>query len=119
MEENKRKYIPIIGGISAGKSTFLQAFLGINVLETGETTTTRFICLIKNSNELLFYHVIPKKGKQICFEKEGEEIKGEGNIKNKIKAINNSLSNKKGTQNELFYMLETPIKNIYYIIRAN
>ena len=112
MEENKRKYIPIIGGISAGKSTFLQAFLGINVLETGETTTTRFICLNKNSNELLFYHIIPKKDKEIYFEKEGEEVKGEDNIKKKIEEINRSLSSKKVTQDEIFYILETPIKNI-------
>ena len=46
----KKKFIPIIGTISAGKSTFLQALLGTNVFETG-TTTTKFICLIKNSDK--------------------------------------------------------------------
>ena len=113
MKDNKRKYIPIIGGISGGKTTFLEAFLGINnLLETGETTTTRFICLIKHSNELLFYHVQPQKNKHIYFEKEGEEVKGKDNIKKKIEEINKNLSDIKGTQNDIFYMLEIPIKNI-------
>ena len=86
MKESKRYYIPIIGGISAGKSTFLKGFLGINALQTGETTTTRFIILIKNSNDLLFYHIIPKnKDKKFFFEKEGEEIKSEDNIKKRLK----------------------------------
>ena len=30
-----KKFIPIIGTISAGKSTFLQGLLGTNVFETG------------------------------------------------------------------------------------
>ena len=50
----KKKFIPIIGTISAGKSTFLQALLGTNVFETGTTTTTKFICLIKNSDQTKF-----------------------------------------------------------------
>ena len=110
--EEKRYFIPIIGAISAGKSTFLKAFLGINVLQTGETTTTRFICLIKNSKETLFYQIIPKKDKEIYFEKEGEEVKGEDNIKEKIEEINKSLSELNGTKDEIFYMLETPINNV-------
>ena len=43
------KFIPIIGTISAGKTTFLRAFLGIDVLQVGSVTTTKFVCLIKNS----------------------------------------------------------------------
>ena len=105
-------YIPIIGTISAGKSTFLKAFLGIDVLETGATTTTKFICLIKNSNQTSFYHVIPNTNNGVSFNKEGNEIKNIKQIKKKIEEINQNLSEKKGTQNEIFYMLETPIKNI-------
>ena len=112
MENQKRYFIPIIGAISAGKSTFLKAFLGINVLQTGETTTTKFICLIKNSNNTSFYHVLPKRENEIYFEKDGEETKGEENIKKRIEEINKNLFDKKGTQNDIFYMLETPIKNI-------
>ena len=105
-------YIPIIGTISAGKSTFLKAFLGIEVLETGATTTTKFICLIKNSNHTSFYHVIPNTYNGISFNKEGNEIKNIQQIKTKIEEINKNLSEKKGTKDEIFYMLETPIKNI-------
>ena len=105
-------YIPIIGEISSGKSTFLNSFLGINFLQTGMTTTTTFICLIKNSNKSCFYHVIPKTQNGLTFVKEGEEIRDEQKIKKKIKDINETLDRTKGTKNELFYMLETPIKNI-------
>ena len=89
-------YIPIIGAISAGKSTFLNGFLGINKLETGLSTTTKFVCLIKNSEYNLFYHVVPKKeNDSISFIKEGNEIKDENEIKKKIEEINESLSKKK------------------------
>ena len=106
------KFIPIIGTISAGKTTFLRAFLGIDVLQVGSVTTTKFVCLIKNSSETSFYHVIPKYGKELYFQKEGKEIKGEEEIKKKIQEINAYLKEKKGTINDIFYMLEIPIKNI-------
>ena len=106
------KFIPIIGTISAGKTTFLRAFLGTDVLQVGSVTTTKFACLIKNSTKTSFYHVLPKFEKALFFEKEGEEIIGEENIKNKIIEINTRLKEKKGTSNDIFYMLETPIKNI-------
>jgi GTPase Era involved in 16S rRNA processing len=109
----KRKYIPIIGTISAGKSTFLRAFLGTNLLQTGASTTTRFICLIKNSDKTCFYHVLPNTTNGIEFYKDGEVITEEDQIKIKIENINDTLSEKKSTtKDEIFYMLETPIKNI-------
>ena len=107
-----QKYIPIIGEISAGKSTFLKSFLGIEVLQTGAITTTKFVCLIKNSNNISFYHVIPRKENGIFFDKDGIELQTEKEIKEKIKDINNSFEEIKGNQNDIFYMLETPIKNI-------
>jgi GTPase Era involved in 16S rRNA processing len=106
-------YIPIIGTISAGKTTFLKAFLGTEVLETGATTTTKFICLIKHSSKTSFYHVIPKKQNDgISFIKQGEEIKDINQIKKKIEEVNKSLSEKNGTKDDIFYMYETQIKNI-------
>jgi len=107
-----RKFIPIIGTISAGKSTFLQGLLGTNALESGSTTTTKFVCLIQNSKQTKFYHVIPKKRNNIEFIREGNEITGEENIKNKIKEVNKALSEKPGKKDEIFYKLEIPIKNI-------
>ena len=107
-----KKYIPIIGTISTGKSTFLKAFLGIGVLRTGASATTRFVCLIKNSEKICFYYVVPKTSNGIEFCKDGEEIIDEEQIKLKIEDIKKILSNKKGTKDEIFYMLEAPIKNI-------
>ena len=113
MDESKAYYyIPIIGTISAGKSTFLKALLGIDFLEVGELTTTRFICLIKNSKETKFYHVIPKKGEEIYYEKDGEEINKEEEITKKIEEINKALSDKEKNTNDIFYMLEVPFKHI-------
>ena len=110
----RKRFIPIIGTISAGKSTFLKSFLGIEVLETGVTTTTKFVCIIKNSPRISFYHVILSKqyNGYININKEGKEIKDIQKIKKKIEEINNKLTEKKGNRNEIFYMLEIPIKNI-------
>ena len=111
----KKYFIPIIGAISSGKSTFLKGLLGIDILETGSTTTTKFVCLIKNSDKFLFYHVIPKKEEKIIsFTKEGEISEGEEQIIAKMKEINHNLSQikKNDSLNNIFYMLEAPIKNI-------
>ena len=68
----KSYFIPIIGAIPAGKPTLLNGFLGIDLLETGLTTTTKFVCLIKNSDKTLFYRLIPKREKNLLtFIKEG------------------------------------------------
>ena len=109
----ERKFIPIIGTISSGKSTFLDSFLGIELLQTGILTTTKFVCIIKYSKKTSFYHVIPKRENYIVFSKQGEEITDEKEIKIKIEKINEDLDKKKATtKDDLFYMLETPIKNI-------
>ena len=111
----KKFFIPIIGTISSGKTTFLKGFLGIDFLETGSTTTTKFICLIKNSDKYLFYHVLPNKEENIIsFTKEGEISEGEEQIKEKMKEINQNLSKikEKDSLNKIFFILEAPIKNI-------
>ena len=109
----KKKFIPIIGTISAGKSTFLQGLLGTDVFETGPSTTTNFVCLIKNSEQIKFYRVIPEKeNEDIKFTKEGAEINNEEKIKEEIKKINGKISENNITMDKIFYMLEIPIKNI-------
>ena len=106
-------FIPIIGSISAGKSTFLKGFLGVDQLETGINTTTKFVCLIKNSSSTSFYHTILKRqNDNIIITKEGEEIRDLNKIKDKVKEINKKYNVQKAKQDQLFYMLETPIKNI-------
>ena len=117
------KYIPIIGTISSGKSTFLQGFLGTDVLQSGSTTTTKFICFIKHNNkETKFYHVLPKLDNGLSFIKDGEEIIGNDEISKKVVEINEKLSKKEeineklskenNIKKDIFYVLETQIKNI-------
>ena len=108
-----QRCIPIIGEMSAGKSNFLNAFLGLdNILETGVTTTTKFVCLIKNNSTTKFYHVIPRRQSgYLVFNKEGNEMTNLEQIRTKIKQINEQLTNSKGNKNDIFYCLETPIKN--------
>jgi hypothetical protein len=105
--------IPIIGTISSGKSTFLDSFLGIELLQTGFLTTTKFVCIIKYCTKTSFYHVIPNRENYIVFNKQGEEISDKNEIKMKIEKINDNFDKKKATtKDDLFYRLETPIKNI-------
>ena len=49
----KRFCIPIIGGISCGKSTFLNYLLPFhNLLEIGNKITTKFICIIRHNKDI-------------------------------------------------------------------
>lgn len=107
-----RKFIPIIGPISAGKSTFLRAFLGIELLETGSTVTTKFVCIIKHSEKLSFSHLIPKSQEGELFIKDGPELTDKNQIIARIEELNKKLRDIRGTRQEIFYLLETPIKNI-------
>lgn len=107
-----RKYIPIIGTVSAGKSTFLNSFLGINMLQIGATTTTKFVCLIKHSNIISFYHVKPISGKCIEFEKVGEETKDKEQIRKRIEKINEEFTNKKPTKEIYFICLKFQLKTL-------
>ena len=109
---NNKKIILIINTISTRKNFFLNGLLGTDLLENWDTNTTKFICLFINSEEIKFYHVIPKREKYLEFIKDGEEIKGEINIKNKIEEINWKLKDINPTINDIFYMLEIPIKYI-------
>ena len=107
-----KKYIPIIGTISSGKSTFLKALLGINVLQAGVSTTTKFVCIIQHCKNTHFYQVIPEKKDFLNFVKHGTEITGEENIRKKIEEINKNLDDKTVTKDNIFYMLKTPLKSI-------
>ncbi len=118
MNSNNRKLIPIIGTISAGKSTFLNGLLGTNILQKGSSTITKFVCLIKHSANIQFYKVkVSRVNNQLNFEKESEVINDEGEIKETIMGLNASLINLSNSNSDeqkanIFYMLEIPIKNI-------
>ena len=106
-------FIPVIGSISAGKTTYMNGFLGVYSLQTGKNTTTKFVCLIQDSTQTSFYHVLLKRQyDDVIISKDGEEIKDINKIKEKIEELNKRFSSKRATKEELFYMLETPIKNI-------
>ena len=58
--------IPMIGMISAGKSTIINVILNENLLETNDNITTKFVNIIKYNPSLpypSFTHIIPKKNK--------------------------------------------------------
>ena len=109
--------IPTIGNISSGKSTFLGALLGTDILEVGNfTKTTEFVLLIKNNkkDEYLFQNISPLEGnyKNGIFKREGEVTSGSENIKNKIQQLNKEYKNKNIEIDKSIYLLEMPIKNI-------
>ncbi len=122
---NLRKAIPIIGAISSGKSFFVDSLLGLNILKSESSITTKFVCIIqhhKNLKEPKFYQInlIEKnldENNMMIYEAEikGEIITGYNTIKEKIKEINRlqkEIPNDKIKYEELFYVLEIEIKNI-------
>ena len=125
-EINLRKSIPIIGTISSGKSLFLDNLLGLNLLESSSSITSKFVCIIRHNKSLLepkFYHIeLIENGKdqktgmiEYNAKREGEIITGHENIKETIKKINKEqkdIKDKNIEYKELFYILEINITNI-------
>ena len=121
MEKIKdKKAIPIIGMISSGKSTFLNALLGIDLLETKDNIATKFICVIRHNQSLhepIFYHINlekePNSDNYIYYkdDRENESI-GSEQIKERISKINKEEYGKEPVYKNLFYMLEIKVKNI-------
>ena len=122
---NLRKAIPIIGAISSGKSFFVDSLLGLNILESESSITTKFVCIIqhhKNLKEPKFYQInliekILDENNMMIYDAEikGEIITGYNTIKEKIKEINRvqkEIPSDKIKYEELFYVLEIEIKNI-------
>ena len=122
---NLKKAIPIIGAISSGKSFFVDSLLGLDLLESQSSTTTKFVCIIqhhKNLKEPRFYQIklVEKKlNENNMIEYEGilkdEIIKGHEKIREKIKEINRIQKEIQGDKikyEDLFYVLEIETKNI-------
>jgi len=98
----KRFCIPIIGGISCGKSTFLNYLLPFhNLLEIGNKITTKFICIIRHSKDInvpeIYNAKIEQRGeKAFNFIETGKnllEIEGL-NLEEMIKNKNNEVKEK-------------------------
>ena len=119
-EKIKSKYaVPVIGMISSGKSTFLNSLLGLDLLETKDDVTTKFVCIIRHNKFLSqpkFYHIKLEKdenSENYSFIKDGEESTGKENILKAISNINTEESKQaEPDYGNLFYVLETKITNI-------
>jgi len=103
---NLRKAIPIIGAISSGKSFFVDSLLGLDILDSQSSITTKFVCIIqnhKNLKEPRFYQInlienrLDNDTNMMTYEgtMKGDIIIGHDKIKEKIKEIKNTKRNTK------------------------
>ena len=96
-----RKILSVIGNISAGKSSFLNYLLGNDILETGDGLKTRFIVIIRHTenNDPVLSHIIRKTNAyDDYYIKEKDELgkteyKGKKEISEKINSLNKKLNN--------------------------
>ena len=120
-----KNIIPVIGTISAGKSSFLNYLLGSNILQTGNELKTRFIIIIRHTDNKIpvLSHIIRKTSPfddryQKIEDSEGKlEYKGKNEIIEKINSLNSELKKiedeGKLDYSKHLYLLETKIKNIH------
>ena len=120
-----RKIFSVIGNISTGKSSFLNYLLGSNILETGDGLKTRFVVIIRHTenNEPVLSHIIRRKDayEDLYIKEKDEqgkiEYKGKKEITEKINYLNEKLKKLedegKLDYSKHLYLLETRIKNIH------
>ena len=110
----KRFFIPIIGIISSGKSTFMNYLLQLNnILEIGEQITTQFICIIRHDENVdipeLYEVSIVKRDEgddeAFNFDQKGNNLLSEQSntneiLREKIKKRNNEISQAKRNDDE-------------------
>ena len=109
----KRKIVPVVARISAGKSQLLNILYNINYLESKEGITTKFINLIRYNptiKEPRFFHLkLKKEEENYTFYKDVDYtvIEGGENITEENKKINEKISKLQELNYEdLFYMTE-------------
>ena len=120
-----RKILSVIGKISTGKSSFLNYLLGNDVLRTGNELKTRFIVIIRHTEnkEPVLSHIKRTTSHyddlyQKIEDSDGKiEYKGKKEIIKKISSLNDSLKKiedeGKLDYSKHLYLLETRIKNIH------
>ena len=120
-----RKILSVIGNISTGKSSFLNYLLGSDILQTGDGLKTRFIIIIRHTenNEPVLSWITRKRSacEDIYIKKENSqgkiEYKGKKEIIEKINFLNAILKKDedegKLDYSQHLYLLETRIKNIH------
>ena len=103
---------PVIGMISSGKSSILNALFNINYLEAASEVTTKIVTIIRYNSSVTnpkFFKLILKKGENddySFYKKNDSEIIGKENIRDKVKNLNNELRQKEPKYEDIFYMLE-------------
>ena len=106
---------PIIGVISAGKTSILKVFFDNDFLEANSGVGTKFIKIIRYNPEVgknpRFYHLKLKNLGNGDYEyykdQKFKEVIGKENIKEKNKQLNEEFKKKRKTSYEqLFYMIE-------------
>ena len=114
----ERFFIPIIGIINSGKSTFMNNFLNLkNILQIGDKTTTRFICIIRHDKkaeipELYNVKIEKRNNNEYNFKEKGENLlkNAHSDLANKIKTLNedikqNESSDKYSTNPEKYFLI--------------
>ena len=107
----KRFFIPIIGIISSGKSTFMNYLLQLNnILEIGEQITTQFICIIRHDEkneipELYEVSIVKRDNEAFNFNQKGNNLlSGQKNpneiLKENIKRRNYEISQARKNDDE-------------------
>ena len=103
---------PVIGMISSGKSSILNALFNINYLEAASEVTTKIVTIIRYNSSVTnpkFFKLILKKGENddySFYKKNDSEIIGKENIRDKVKNLNKELHQKEPKYEDIFYMLE-------------
>ena len=126
LKDIKRFFIPIIGKCNSGKSTFLNYLLHQkDILETKESISTRFICIIRhdpslsypriykvniNLRDTIFYDKDDEKFSKDLFNfEEGEEIEIDENIEKIIIKKNEELYNESNIIRDYFLIMKINI----------
>ena len=119
----ERFFIPIIGIINSGKSTFMNNFLNLkNILQIGDITTTRFMCIIrhdKNAKVPELYNVkIEKRNENgYNFKEKGVNLLKINDNKSVSQIIENLNNDIKKNENSQKYI--TNPENYFLIVKTN
>ena len=113
-EEIKIKNIcPVIGMISSGKSSILNALFNTDILEVTPQITTKIVTIIRYNKNVkdkpIFYKLSLEKNENNdykFYKEKTSKIIGKDKIKKKIKELNEELNQKQPEYEDIFYMLE-------------
>ena len=103
---------PVIGMISSGKSSILNALFNMDYLEAKPQVTTKLVTIIRHKPTLTkpkFYHLVLQNdgnGNYTFYKDNNSEINGKDEIRAAIGNINEKLHKVDPVYEEIFYMLE-------------